>query len=161
MSKIDSDKVLRQALHALVPEQQRLLGTRLVKNVLPLTDDERVQRIIETAEKADVSDDELAEAYKLGRMAVVESRTRCGADCNWEDQAAHFVARAATAVVAPPGKCKAPDPPWQAVMSCRMARDCAILAADDGSENTEAEAQYDIAENFLNTPNSAAGDNHE
>ena len=151
MTEISSDKALRQEIHALDPVQQRLLGAEIVTSVLALTTDQRVHRIIETASRADASEEELEEAFKIGRSAVVESRTRCGADCNWEDQAAHFVARAATAVVAPTGKCKAPDPPWQAVMSCRMARDCAILAADDGSENDEAEIQYRIAEKSLDS----------
>lgn len=149
MAQIDNDKDLREKLKSLDAVQLRRLGAQFVHSVLDLNDDHRVNRAIEAADRAEISSEELEEAYKGARAATVESRTRCGADCNWDDQAAHFVARATAAVVAPKGKCKAPDPPWQVVMSCRMARNCALIAKDDESDNSENETQYRILNDFL------------
>jgi hypothetical protein len=149
MTQISNDKDLRGKLKTLDAAQLRLVGAQFVRNVLEYCNDHRIVRALEVAGATDRSEEELEDAYKGARAATVESRTRCGADCNWDDQAAHFVARATAAVVAPKGKCKAPDPPWQVVMSCRMARNCALIAKDDESENAENETQYHILNDFM------------
>lgn len=149
MQTIENDKDLRAQLNSLDMVQLRQLGAQFVSSVLELNDDPRVIRAVELGKKQDVSDEELEAVYKSARAATVESRTRCGADCNWDEQAAHFVARATAAAVAPAGKCQAPDPPWQVVMSCRMARNCALIAKDDDSTNPETEMQYKIINEFL------------
>ena len=149
---ISNDTELRQALKQLNHRQLREIGADFVGSVLHLSDDKRVSHVLDVARNSDASDDELLSAYKSARVATVDSRTRCGADCNWDEQAAHFVARASAAMVAPEGVCKAADPPWQVVMSCRMARNCALIAADDDSINDEAENQYRIVNDSLNSP---------
>ena len=149
MMTITNDAEFRQALKKLDIEQLRELGAAFVESVLHLNKDKRVARTVDVAKNRDASDDELLAAYKAARVATVDSRTRCGADCNWEEQAAHFVARASAAMVAPQGVCKAADPPWQVVMSCRMAQNCALIAADDDSSNDESENQYRIMNDYL------------
>jgi len=148
-SSIQNDRELRRALKLLDEKQQREVGALFVDNVLKLSNDKRVTRAIQIAHDVSASEKELAEVFKTVKKAMIESRTRCGADCDWEDQAIHFVARAATAVVAPEGQCKAKDPIWQVVQSCRMARSCALIATDDDSSNPEAESQYEILNNYL------------
>ncbi len=149
MMKISNDNEFRQALKKLNMEQLREIGAGFVENVLHLNNDKRVAHAVDVARNRDASDDELLAAYKAARVATVDSRTRCGADCNWDEQAAHFVARASAAMVAPEGVCKASDPPWQVVMSCRMARNCALIAADDDAVNDESENQYRIMNDYL------------
>ncbi len=149
MSTINDDIEFRRALKRLDRDQLREIGAGFVQNVLHLNKDKRVTRAVDVAKNRDASDDELLAAYKATRVATVDSRTRCGADCNWEEQAAHFVARASAAMVAPEGVCKAADPPWQVVMSCRMAQNCALIAADDDSSNNESENQYRIMNDYL------------
>ncbi|MEA3302213.1 MAG: hypothetical protein U9Q75_02955 [Pseudomonadota bacterium] len=151
MSTIDNDADLRKALKQLNHEQLRETGADFVASVLHLSSDKRVAHAVDVARNSDASDDELLAAYKSARVATVDSRTRCGADCNWEEQAAHFVARASAAMVAPEGVCKAADPSWQVVMSCRMAQNCALIAADDDSINDESENQYCIMNDYLNS----------
>ncbi len=151
MSTINDDIEFRRALKRLDRDQLREIGAGFVQNVLHLNKDKRVARAVDVAKNRDASDDELLVAYKATRVATVDSRTRCGADCNWEEQAAHFVARASAAMVAPEGVCKAADPPWQVVMSCRMAQNCALIAADDDSINDESENQYRIMNDYLNS----------
>ena len=149
MSTINDDIEFRRALKRLDRDQLREIGAGFVQNVLHLNKDKRVTRAVDVAKNRDASDDELLAAYKATRVATVDSRTRCGADCNWEEQAAHFVARASAAMVAPEGACKAADPPWQVVMSCRMAQNCALIAADDDSSNDESENQYRIMNDYF------------
>ena len=146
---ITNDTEFRQALKKLDLKQLREIGAGFVGSVLHLNKDQRVMHAVDVARNSDASDDELLAAYKAARVATVDSRTRCGADCNWEEQAAHFVARASAAMVAPEGVCKAADPPWQVVMSCRMAQKCALIAADDDSSNNESENQYRIMNDYL------------
>ena len=147
--KISNDTEFRQALKKLDLKQLREIGAGFVGSVLHLNKDQRVMHAVDIAKNSDASDDELLAAYKAARVATVDSRTRCGADCNWEEQAAHFVARASAAMVAPEGVCKAADPSWQVVMSCRMAQNCALIAADDDSSNDESENQYRIMNDYL------------
>ncbi len=149
MPNINNDTELRQALKQLDHGQLREVGAGFVARVLDLCSDKRVAHAVEVARNSDAPDDEMLAAYKAARVATVDSRTRCGADCNWDEQAAHFVARASAAMVAPEGVCKAADPPWQVVMSCRMARNCALIAADDDSINDESENQYRIMNDYL------------
>ena len=149
MSAISKDSELKQALHQLDPVRRRGVCAAFVDSVLALNTDKRVARAIATARDPDAGEDDLLTAFKAARAATVESRTRCGADCNWDEQAAHFVARATAAAVAPEGHCKAPDPPWQVVMSCRMARNCALIEADDDGDNAENEVQYKIMNDRL------------
>ncbi|HBH34879.1 MAG TPA: hypothetical protein DDW45_00205 [Gammaproteobacteria bacterium] len=151
MTKISNDTELRQALKKLDRMQLREVSAAFVESVLHLSSDKRVANAIDVARNRDSSDDELLAAYKAARVATVDSRTRCGADCNWEEQAAHFVARASAAMVAPEGVCKAADPPWQVVMSCRMAQNCALIAADDDSANDESENQYRVINDYLDS----------
>lgn len=149
MSTIANDAELKRVLHELDPVTLRDVCARLVENLADLNDDHRVRHALQLAHDPDASPDTLMAAFKAARVATVDSRTRCGADCNWLEQAAHFVARATAAAIAPEGQCKAADPPWQVVMSCRMARNCALIANDDDSVNTENEAQYRIVNDCL------------
>lgn len=151
MSTINNDTEFRRALKQLNHEQLREIGADFVASVLHLSSDKRVSHVLDVARNRDASDDELLAAYKSARVVTVDSRTRCGADCNWEEQAAHFVARASAAMVAPEGVCKAADPPWQVVMSCRMAQNCALIAADDDSINDESKNQYRIMNDYLDS----------
>lgn len=151
MAEITSDSEFRAVLKRLDILQLREVGSRFLKSVLPLNSDERVAHAVAVSSNREASDDELLAAYKAARVATVESRTRCGADCNWEDQAAHFVARASAALVAPEGMCKAADPSWQVVMSCRMARNCAQIAVDDDISEGENVNQYRILNDYLSS----------
>ena len=149
MSMIANDAQLRKALHALDPVQQREVCARLVENVAALNNDHRVEHALQVAHNPEAAAEELMSAFKAVRVATVDSRTRCGADCNWLEQAAHFFARATAAALAPEGQCKAADPVWQVVMSCRMARNCALIEADEDAVNAENEAQYGIVNDYL------------
>ncbi|RMG38162.1 MAG: hypothetical protein D6720_01865 [Gammaproteobacteria bacterium] len=153
MQTITNDTEMRQAIAGLSDPQQRQLAARLVRNVLSLTDDERVARVLEIAADPSAGEEELASAYRLARTAAIESHARCGADGEWNDQAGYFVARAAEAAVAPRPAGRAPGRAWLAAMNARMARTCLAEEADQDYHDQERQAQYRIVTEFLSEAN--------
>jgi hypothetical protein len=145
--KIGNDGEFKAALSYLSGAARRLAAARFAQNVLSLGPDPRVKGAIDAAKRADVTAAELAAAYQSARTASVESFTRCGSECNWNDQASHFVAEAGVACVQPdkPGA----NPAWDAAMQARMARTCETIATGNGTDNAEAAAQYRILAEFL------------
>ncbi len=143
---ISNDKELKAALAALSDTERRQVGTLLVQQVFDLSGDARIKGALELARRADAGNAELAVAAAGVNTARVESFTQCGRDTDWTAQAAHFVARAAQECVRPIVDL---GTAWEAAMQARMARICQTLAAGEGTNNTEAEAQYRALEAFL------------
>ena len=144
---ISNDQEFKAALAALNATRQRQVAARFVQPVHALSNDARVRSALEVAARPEPDRAELELAYQAANSARVESFTRCGRECDWSDQAGHFVARAAALCVAPD---PAADLAWQAAMQTRMARSCQAVAEGGGTDNREAEAQYRILEAFLN-----------
>lgn len=154
---VSNDDELRSVFKQFDEVENRIVGAMLVEDVLLLTTDERVKRAVITALDKNTSNDELSDVSKSLKSAVFNSSTRCGADGDWNEQASHFVTRAANAVVTPKLQRDSVDPLWQIVQSCRMARNCSLIASNDDSDNPEAENQYKIVNKFLkNNPSSVA-----
>ena len=87
---------------------------------------------------------------KLAMAVILDNHCRCGADCNWEEQASYFIGRAAAASVAQKDKCLSCGAAWQAAVSCRMARTCAAIESEDqGVTADESEQQFRILNEFL------------
>ena len=101
MTKIQNDHELRDALNALDPTQQRMLGGRFAKNVARLSNDERVHRAIESALREDCSPAEADDAYRAAKSHATNTYTDCGKDTDWLAQADHFVAAATAAALTP------------------------------------------------------------
>jgi hypothetical protein len=152
--KISNDSEFKAALSFLSGPARRLVAAQFANNVLtlgpdPRVPDPRVKGAIDAAKRTDITDAELATAFQSAKAASVESFTRCGHDCNWNDQAGHFVAEAGLACVQPdkPGS----NPAWDAAMQARMARTCETIATGLGTDNAEATAQYRILAEFMNS----------
>lgn len=143
---ITQDTDFRQALDKLGLRQQRRIGAAFVRNVLVFNS--AVTKVVDVAANEDSTADELALAFKQAKAATLDSHTRCGADSDWQAQAGYFVARAASALVAPEKQAKAPA--WEAAANARMARTCGHIDAADESMHEEGEAQYRLLEQFLN-----------
>lgn len=146
--KISNDSEFKAALSLLSGATRRLVAARFAENVLALSPDPRVKSAIDAAKRSDITDAELAVVFRSAKAAGVESFTRCGHECDWNDQAGHFVAEAGLACVQPaePGS----NPAWDAAMQARMARTCETIAIGRGTDNAEATAQYRILAEFLN-----------
>ena len=144
---ISNDTEFKTALNDLSRARQRLVAARFAENVLTLSRDSRIKNTINSAKHADISADELAAAFRAAKAASVDSYTQCGHECDWNNQASHFVAEAVLSCVKPaePGSNAA----WDAAMHARMARTCASIAAGNGTSNGEDAAQYRILAEFL------------
>lgn len=152
MNAISNDAEFKQALQNLDATQQRVIAGKFVEHVLPLSGDERLNRVIEVATESGASQDEINDALKSARSVTMDTYTRCGADGNWTEQAGYFVARAAVAAVSPAAQAKSGNPAWQAAMSSRMARTSLLIDSDSAEVPTHAENewQYDILSSYLN-----------
>ena len=151
MAKIHNDHELRDALDALTPDQQRVLGGRFVRNVARLAKDERVNRAIATALCDDCSPDEVEDAYRAARSHATKTYTDCGKDTDWLAQADHFVAAAAAAALTPESQpTERQGRAWKAAVQARMALNCEMMESPDGvGDASEAQRQYAIANEFL------------
>jgi hypothetical protein len=148
MTEIHNDTEFRQKLESLDPGRQRILAARFVESVLPFCNDERVSRIVKVAADPHASADELATALRTVKAAIIDSHTRCGAECDWKDQAGYFVARAAAAALSTAGQI-AGGPAWQAAMSSRMAATCRSIDSTEDIAGQARTQQYLILSEFL------------
>jgi hypothetical protein len=150
MSKINNETEFRQALAALDFAQQREVGARFVENVLALSHDERIRNAVLVTRNPDASAGEIESALKATKRVVLERYTNCGADCDWNEQAAYFVARAAAACLSSPMHGRGKGPALQAAVNCRMASTCASIEAEEESLLTdESDQQYRILSEYL------------
>jgi hypothetical protein len=148
MTEIRNDFEFRQKLDSLEPARQRTLAARFVESVLPLCDDERVSRVVKVAANPHASADELATALHTAKVAIIDSHARCGAECDWKDQAGYFVARAAAAAVSPAGQ-MAGGSAWHAAMSSRMAETCRSIDTAEDNAGQARKQQYRILSEYL------------
>jgi len=149
MTMMDNDTEFRNALEGLSYPQQREVAALFVANVLVLSSDDRIVRVVKVASDTTVTADELSAALKSARAASFDSHARCGSAGDWKEQAGYFVARAAAAAVTPEVQCKAGGPAWQAAMSCRMACTSMMIDAESEEGQDESEQQYRILAEFL------------
>jgi len=152
MSQISNDTEFKQALSALDAMQQRTVAALFVEHVLPLSTDERINRVVKIATDSGASEDEISSALRSAKAATFDSHARCGSEGNWTEQAGYFVARAAVAAVTPQAQSRTNGPAWQAAMSSRMAKTSVLI--DNESNQTvdsENEWQYSILSDYLKT----------
>jgi len=153
MSHISNDTEFRQALQGLDAVQQRIAAAMFVEHVLSLTEDHRLNQAVSIAADSNASADEIASALKSAKAATFDSHTRCGAECNWTEQAGYFVARATVAALTPQAQSKSANPAWQAAMSSRMAQTSLLIDSESNelATHSESEWQYEALSNYLKT----------
>lgn len=151
MTEITNETQFKAALRGLGLAEQRAVGARFVEHCHSLSNDDRIDFAMRVASNPLAANEELAAAFKSAKAAALDCYTRCGADADWSEQAGYFVARAASAIVAPEKEIGDDGPAWTAAMNCRMARTCSIIDADSGAESQETGQQYRILEDFLNS----------
>jgi len=150
MTAIGNDSEFRRLVADLDGASQRALSARFLERVLPLCNDMRIARVAQVAARPDASERELEEALHQARAVAVETHNRCGAECDWQEQAGYFVARAAIAAVSHADKLPG-GAAWQAAMSSRMARTCQSIEQTEDTAGQEAQAQYRILSEFINS----------
>jgi hypothetical protein len=150
MAKIQNDHEMREALAALSPERQRILGARFAQSIIRLSNDERVNRAIETALRDDASPGELEDAFRAAKGYATKTYTDCGKDTDWLSQADHFVAAAAAAALTPEGQtADRQNRAWKAAVQARMAVNCELIESDEAPSQSETERQYAIVGDFI------------
>ncbi|MEE9492000.1 MAG: hypothetical protein V3W04_01290 [Gammaproteobacteria bacterium] len=150
MNQITNDSKFKQVIQKLDFTQQREVAALFVEHVLPLSNDERLNRVVKVVRDSNASADELASALRSAKAVTLDSHTRCGSEGKWTDQAGYFVARAATAAATPEAQSKSGGPAWQAAMSSRMAQTSVFIDSEDETP-VGTEWQYDILSNYLNS----------
>ena len=150
MASINNDQDLRHALNRLSADRQRIIGALFAQSVLHLNQEERIERVLETAVKTDVGKGELEDSLRAAKARATKTYTACGTDTDWLAQADHFVAAAAAAALTPDAL--QPDRQnraWKAAVQARMAKNCELMEDEDGETQTEAQRQYRIANEYL------------
>ncbi|MBT3348338.1 MAG: hypothetical protein HOM84_06765 [Thiotrichales bacterium] len=150
MKEISNDSEFKKVIDELTLEQQREVGTRFVHNVLQRSENLRVEGIIAAVSAKDQTGNVLSAAYRDARDVSLKAHTRCDSECNWNEQASYFIARAAEACVEPKKRSHGKNPAWKAAMHCRMARTCIVAEQGDESNHSESELQYEILKSYLN-----------
>ncbi|MCG6936993.1 MAG: hypothetical protein LJE83_02315 [Gammaproteobacteria bacterium] len=151
MSQITNDIEFKKALQNLDAVQQRVVAAMFVEHVLSLSDDKRLNQAIAVAADSNASAGDIANALKLAKAATNDSHVRCGAECNWAEQAGYFVARATIAALTPLQQSISASPAWQAAMSSRMAQTSMLIDNESTQQgtHTESEWQYETLSNYL------------
>jgi hypothetical protein len=150
MRKITNDHSLHQSLNNLAIEDQRLLAARFVNRVADLTRNQVLLDAIETAAAPNAAPSSLANAYKNAKSIAIKTYTSCGHDTDWLAQAEHFVAAACAAALTPEENLsERVNPAWRSAIQARMARNCAMIEADEIDEGSENQDQYRLTEEFL------------
>ena len=149
MTDITNEAEFREALKEMSLTNQREVGASFVEHVASLADDERIGFAIRVASNMDAAEDELTAAHKAAKSAAIDCYTRCGSDADWAEQAGYFVARAASAIVAPEKDMGRDGPAWTAAVNSRMARTCSNIDTNPEAESQETGQQYRILEDYL------------
>lgn len=144
---ISNDKDFKNLLGSLDPLRQRRVAARFVERVLDLSGDVRVRAAVEAAGRGELTEAEREVLFQAVNSARVESYTQCGKECDWAEQAGHFVAKAALNCVK--AAVSGENIAWDAAMHARMAHTCQSVASGVGTETREAEAQYAILDEIL------------
>ena len=102
MEKITTNEAFNKALSSLPLSQQRRVGARFIANVLDLTDGSCTKHAQRVAEKSDITAEELQNAYQAVHSIYVITHPRSDlSELDFKKQAAHFVAEACMACLAP------------------------------------------------------------
>ena len=160
MTKIASIEAFKKASSSLSLTRQRQVGARFIGNVLDLTDGSCAEHAQKVAEKGDVTADELENAYHAVHSIYVATNPRSGfSELDFKKQAAHFVAEACMACLAPTYEAYRTHHLAEKVAGyCRMARICSSIQHEeeypkflDAEESLkkEIDAQYQILGQLL------------
>ena len=149
--EITNESQFSEAVNNLSVEQQRAVGALFVENVQELNSDPRIDQTLEAAKNTEISEEQLNMVRRVIKAAALEAHTRCGAEGDWLDQAAYFVARAAEACVEAQVRTKGKGPAWKAAAAARMARTCLATDSGEDAHGTERHDQYKILTDYLNS----------
>lgn len=153
MPKISNEREFRDALASLSAEEERAVSALFLQNLLDITRDARMTRVIHVALDKNADQKEREEAYNTARSIATETFTHLGEALDPDRQALHFLATAATYCLLPerlkPYYCRK-RAPWAIALHTRMARCWSQMApGKEEEELREEEDQYKILAVFM------------
>jgi hypothetical protein len=153
MPKISNEREFREALASLSSQEGRTVSALFLQNVLDVTKDPRIRRIISVALDRNANEKECEDAYNTARSIATETFTHLGEELDPDRQALHFLATAAAYCLLPdrlrPYYCRK-RAPWAIAMHTRMARCWSQMAqGKEEEEMREGEDQYKTLAGFL------------
>jgi hypothetical protein len=147
---IKNDQDFRSALDALTIAEQRSLGACFVESVAHLCQEPVIQRALEIIKNPQHSAIELKEVFKNVKSLVLQTHTNCGDESDWSEQAAHFVVVATRVCFTPESQIGVKhNIAWKCAIQCRLAKNCEMIDSSSDKVEYEAQKQYVIAENYL------------
>jgi hypothetical protein len=160
MPRIEKNSDFISTLSALPLKQQHQLAKRFISDVMHLSNNPRLNQMVELLKKPECSLDDLKAAHAIAQSVYVESGPSSDiSEVDFNCQATHFIAQAALA-------CSTPDDRTASIAHlahkvanfCRMAQTCSSMGkGGDSPDFAQAEAEYkkivqkqlDIANQFL------------
>jgi hypothetical protein len=153
MPKISNEREFREAIASLSAEEEHTVSALFLQNVLDVTRDPRIRRVISVALDRNAGEEEREGACNTARSIATETFTHLGEELDLNRQALHFLATAAT-------YCLLPDrlkslycrkrAPWAIALHTRMARCWSQMAQGrEEEEMREDEDQYKILAGFM------------
>ena len=160
MPRIEKNSDFISTLSALPLEQQHQLAKRFIADVMHLSNNPRLNQLIELLKKPGCSLDDLKAAHAIAQSVYVETGPSSDiSEVDFNCQATHFIAQAALA-------CSTPDERASSITHlahkvanfCRMAQTCTSMGRGGESPDfahAEAEykkivqAQFDIVNQFM------------
>jgi hypothetical protein len=160
VDKVTNNEGFKQALSSLPLTQQRQIGAKFIVNVLDLTDGMCARHIQDIAERSDLTVDELENAYRSVHSVYVVTHPRSDlSELDYGKQAAHFVAEACMACLAPTYEEYRTHHLAEKVAGyCQMARICSSIRHDQETPSfkeaeealkKELNAQHRILNEYL------------
>ena len=150
MAKITSNDAFKQALSSLPLAQQRQIGAKFIINVLDLTDGVCTKHIRDIADRSDLTVEELENSYRAVHSVYVTTHPRSDlSELDYTKQAAHFVAEACMACLAPTYEEYRTHHLAEKVAGyCQMARICSNIPheADQPSFSAAEQALKEVAQ---------------
>jgi hypothetical protein len=160
MSRIEKSSDFSNALSSLPLEQQHQLAKRFISGVFHLSDNPRLNPLLELLKKPECSADDISKAHSIAQSVYVETGPHSDiAEVKYNCQATHFIAQAVLACTTPDNKGASTVHLAHKVANyCRMAQTCSSLGHEGETPdfaNAEAEynriskEQFDIVNQFM------------
>jgi hypothetical protein len=160
VDKVTNNEGFKQALLSLPLTQQRQIGAKFIVNVLDLTDGMCARHIQDIADRSDLTVEELENAYRSVHSVYVVTHPRSDlSELDYGKQAAHFVAEACMACLAPTYEEYRTHHLAEKVAGyCQMARICSSIRHDaehpsfkeaEAALQRELDTQYRIVNEYL------------
>ena len=165
MPRVDKNSDFISTLSTFPLEHQHKLAKKFISAVMHLSDNPRLNPLLELLKKPECSADDISKAHSIAQSVYVETGPHSDiAEVKYNCQATHFIAQAVLACTAPDNKGASTSHLAHKVANyCRMAQTCSSMgqggeipdfANAEAEYNRIAKEQIDIVNQFLESQGS-------